>query len=303
MIPWSRSLLDVKRYSMQAASAPTPLRLCGVVGYEGRCNDIVYCRPTMENVSSTVVFFGGDVQDFIENMQTHRDSKNYVEWNLEDTAKIIQAKFPSAHVLVVRPASVEYKTFSCFKNFVPCNNCGTPEHTPMHFALRHLQKLLESVAQMTNQSDGSLHLDQQKLILVGFSKGCVVLNQCLYEFHYLSTLTPDERASTEVVTRISDMYWLDGGHAGGKNTWITSRPLLETLTRLGINVHIHVTPYQIQDGRRPWIRKEEKLFGDVLSKLGANVQRQVHFEDIIPSLNTHFELIKVFCAGQEIGNR
>lgn len=173
----------------------------------------------------------------------------------------------------------------------------------MHFALRHLQKLLESVAQMTNQSDGSLHLDQQKLILVGFSKGCVVLNQCLYEFHYLSTLTPDERASTEVVTRISDMYWLDGGHAGGKNTWITSRPLLETLTRLGINVHIHVTPYQIQDGRRPWIRKEEKLFGDVLSKLGANVQRQVHFEDIIPSLNTHFELIKVFCAGQEIGNR
>lgn len=29
------------------------------------------------------------------------------------------------------------------------------------------------------------------------------------------------------------MYWLDGGHGGQKNTWITSRSLLETLTRMG----------------------------------------------------------------------
>jgi len=36
-----------------------------------------------------------------------------------------------------------------------------------------------------------------------------------------------------LVSRIQDMYWLDAGHAGGKNTWITSRSLLETLTRLG----------------------------------------------------------------------
>lgn len=74
-------------------------------------------------------------------------------------------------------------------------------------------------------------LDQYDLIVIGFSKGCVVLNQFLYEFHYLKTLTPD--VSSLIVSKIRDMYWLDGGHSGGKNTWITSRPLLETLTRLG----------------------------------------------------------------------
>lgn len=38
-----------------------------------------------------------------------------------------------------------------------------------------------------------------------------------------------------LLSRIKDMYWLDGGHGGQKNTWITSRSLLETLTRMGKN--------------------------------------------------------------------
>ena len=78
-----------------------------------------------------------------------------------------------------------------------------------------------------------LNLDKAHLVLIGFSKGCVVLNQFIYEFHYLKTLTPDDDTMMRLVSRIQDMYWLDGGHAGGKNTWITSRSLLETLTRLG----------------------------------------------------------------------
>lgn len=55
----------------------------------------------------------------------------------------------------------------------------------------------------------------------------------MYEFHYLKTLTPDDSTMMRLVSRIKDMYWLDGGHGGGKNTWITSRCLLETLCRLG----------------------------------------------------------------------
>lgn len=144
---------------------------------------------------------------------------------------------------------IEYKTFSCFKNFVPSNNCGAPEFTPMHFALQHLEKLLTNLSEklidmINNDSDDDLklkekfheedlHLENNNLKLIGFSKGTVVLNQFLYEFHYLKTLTPDDQTSMNIVNKIKDMYWLDGGHSGGKNTWITSRPLLETLTRLG----------------------------------------------------------------------
>lgn len=76
-------------------------------------------------------------------------------------------------------------------------------------------------------------LDKADIQLVGFSKGCVVLNQFLYEFHYSKTLTPEDDSASRIIPHITDMYWLDGGHAGGKNTWITSFCLLETLSRLG----------------------------------------------------------------------
>jgi hypothetical protein len=37
--------------------------LCGVTGYDGRINDIVYCHPAVRaEQDMAVVFFGGDVQ-------------------------------------------------------------------------------------------------------------------------------------------------------------------------------------------------------------------------------------------------
>ncbi|KAK7789408.1 hypothetical protein R5R35_010268 [Gryllus longicercus] len=301
------------------------IRLCSISGFDRRINDVVYCFPLIRSDEvSTVVFFGGDVQDFPENMETHRDNKNYVKWNLENTATLLHTYFPESHIVVVRPSRMEMKTFSCYDNFVPCNNSGAPNHTPMHHALQHLEQLLRGVSQrlqampaselarsmssipeelQASQDAGEetqmwwqkdLCLEKSKLILIGFSKGCVVLNQFIYEFHYLKTLTPDDESMANLVDQIQDMYWLDGGHAGGKNTWITSRSLLETLTRLNIGIHIHVTPYQINDDRRPWIRKEEKAFGDLLRRLGAPVHRVVHFENQVSSLCTHFEVLSVF---------
>ena len=62
----------------------------------------------------------------------------------------------------------------------------------------------------------------------------------------------------------------------------------------GIGIHIHVTPYQVHDERRPWIRKEEKAFGDLLRRLGAPVHRTLHFENQAASLYTHFEVLSAF---------
>lgn len=53
---------------MSGALAPVeksalPVRFCGVPGYEGRQNDVVYCHPVSRaEKQSTVVFFGGDMQ-------------------------------------------------------------------------------------------------------------------------------------------------------------------------------------------------------------------------------------------------
>lgn len=57
---------------------------------------------------------------------------------------------------------------------------------------------------------------------------------------FTQTLTPDDTAMSPFVSSIEDMYWLDGGHNGGKNTWITSRSLIETLCRQNIRVHVSV---------------------------------------------------------------
>uniref|UniRef100_A0A182N0E8 Uncharacterized protein n=1 Tax=Anopheles dirus TaxID=7168 RepID=A0A182N0E8_9DIPT len=347
---------------VQSSNKGTPCRINGVKGYQNRTNSIIYCPPLLRGSSPkdkccAIVYFGGDVQDIPEKMESNRDNKNYIKWNLENTALLLRESFPHSHIVVVRPMRMEYSTFSCFDNFVRGNNAGIPDHTPMHYSLQHLEELLINLTKkltkpildqdflykllsasstkgyasdvpppckqnnvdilQSNIYDApapagpdapepddladllwwrdSLNLDKASLKLIGFSKGCVVLNQFIYEFHYYKTLTPDDSTMMRLVSRITDMYWLDGGHGGGKNTWITSRSLLETLCRLCINVHVHVTPYQIQDDHRPWIRKEEKAFTDLLKRLGAAFDRHLYpSEANSTNLYTHFDVLNRF---------
>lgn len=52
-----------------APPSSCPLRLCGISGYDGRVNDIIYCHPLVRPESDVaVVFFGGDVQARIYNL-------------------------------------------------------------------------------------------------------------------------------------------------------------------------------------------------------------------------------------------
>lgn len=305
------------------------IKLQRVVGYKGRQNDVLYCHPLERSQRPTVVvYFGGDIQDLAENMQasieksnkkfssTEKQNQRFVEWNLNRTAFYLSSCFPTSHIVVIRPTRIELETFSCFDNFVPSNNCGVPEYTPTHNALHHLERLLGCISDRitidqvagedsTTLEDGEIvdspqwssrHVDlnENGIVLIGFSKGCVVLNQFIYEFHYLKTLTPEDDISNKFVSRITDMYWLDGGHAGDKNTWITSRCLLETLARLDIKIHVHVSPYQVQDSRRPWIGNEERIFCGLLKAAGGNVVETIHFEDETPTLETHFRILSVF---------
>jgi hypothetical protein len=56
-----------------------------------------------------------------------------------------------------------------------------------------------------------------------------------------------------------------------------------------------VTPYQVQDDHRPWIRKEEKAFTDLLKRLGCTLTRHLHSsESTCSNLFTHFEVLENF---------
>lgn len=128
------------------------------------------------------------------------------------------------------------------------------------------------------------------LTLVGFSKGCVVLNQMVYELGGARA----DRHMSPFVQCISDMFWLDGGHPGGSDTWVTDRQVLRELAASGVGIHVHVTPYEVCDPMRAWVGREYGLFVKTLEELGACLQQKLHFEDEPPSIDNHFRVIQEF---------
>jgi len=269
-----------------------------VPGYSGRKNDIIYSKCNAElQPESQVVYFGGDVQDYLENMKTHRDNHRYVKWDLEATASILAYSFPKSEILVVKPSRMYLRTFSCYDNFVESNQTGVPLHTPNWGANKHLVELIRNANKLaidgeksSNDLPGDCNSDKLPLVLIGFSKGCVVLNQLVYEMHQ----SGDQPEMKEFISRVNAMYWLDGGHAGGSKVWITDSATLKSLANTGILLHIHVTPYQMEDDQRPWIRKEEKLFTECLHKMKANITRKLHFAGEVPSIDLHFKILESF---------
>lgn len=133
-------------------------------------------------------------------------------------------------------------------------------------------------------------LNSASFTLIGFSKGCVVLNQLLFE---LKEAKKDKNIDA-FIKRIRTMYWLDGGHSGGSNTWITYPEVLKEFAQTGIIVHTHVTPYQVRDPMRSWIGKEHKKFVQILGDFGVQVTSQIHFAKEAPSIENHFRVHEVF---------
>jgi len=151
-------------------------------------------------------------------MELQLENREHSCWNLENTATVLQNQFPDRHIVVVRPSRMQLRTYSCFDNFLPSNHLGVPEHTPYHGALLHLKRLLRQLSHLIDEEKRAaeareadeikpsqsrltltrrlssppaptpLSLDSAQISLVGFSKGCVVLNQFLYEFHYLKVI-------------------------------------------------------------------------------------------------------------------
>lgn len=109
-----------------------------------------------------------------------------------------------------------------------------------------------------------------------------------------SQRTVEMKEIVEFLNRISDIYWLDGGHSGEEGVWITDYALLSALVKLNVHVHVHVSPLQIACPQRPWIGEEEKVFVSTLKDLGCNVDRIVHFDSEPGSLVNHFRVLNKF---------
>jgi len=116
-------------------------------------------------------------------------------------------------------------------------------------------------------------------------QGVVVLNQLVHELAALAG------AGKQPGLSLSRFIWLDGGHNGGKGTSITDPDIIRRFAGYGIRVSLRVTPYQVEDTRRPWIKREEKIFHRLLRDSGVEVHRKLYFEDQESSILNHFNII------------
>ncbi|TWW80325.1 mitochondrial protein C2orf69 homolog [Takifugu flavidus] len=272
-----------------------------------RVNDLLLLRPDPgghrdpeakeESSNRHVVFFHGDIQNFQDEMALQPDAAQWLRWSLEQVAVTLGHRFPDQHIWVVRASTLYLNKFSCYHNFVDSNMFGAPEHSfySRDFgAFHHLRALLShgmQRAHLPNPLQLQAGADSGvSLTLVGFSKGCVVLNQMVYE---LSGARADPQMA-EFVKCISDMFWLDGGHPGGSDTWVTDRQVLKELASSGVSIHAHVTPYEVRDPMRAWVGREYGCFIKTLEELGACPSKKLHFEDEPASIENHFRVIQEF---------
>ncbi|KAL3831877.1 hypothetical protein ACJMK2_023574 [Sinanodonta woodiana] len=287
-------------------------RFPNVQGSDTKQNDVIVCG-SINTAKHHLLFFGGDAQDYPEKMKAHRDNVHYLEWNLESTAELLQKNFDDTVIFVMKPSKMFLQTFSIYSNFVESNQEGTPTFSSEFGGFRHLIKLYSNACKLAHEdenkstsNEGSCQKNKaepgcetemsERLIparvpisIMGFSKGCVVLNQLVYELEQIETNEELKNFSSN----IHAMYWLDGGHIGGSKAWITDDDVLVHLKNLGCKIVVHVTPYQIRDPMRAWIGKEESKFVAKLKKLGAKIEQHVHFDNEDRSITNHFKVLTV----------
>ena len=198
---------------------------------------------------------------------------------------------------------------------------GVPYHESTLRAVPHLRQLLyaairqflERCKSQGTTLDLSLEqIYQLPLVVVGFSKGCVVLNQIVHElpnyFPMPSKQDIDPKASSSnggegrdsgleerlFLERIKSIYWLDSGHSGDKEAWITATPLLQCLSQVGAEIHVHVSPHQVCCPSRPWIGEEKREFVRQLREMQVKVVDTLHFGDQPRSFEYHFKILNEF---------
>lgn len=292
-----------------------------VCGDAEKINTVLHHPPQFqENTTSNsrsydhVIFFPGDVQNFETDMKDNPTAKQWSEWSYESTLRILSNKFKSSYIWLVTPSKKIYKIFCVYKNFVKSESLfGIPDHEGDYEGLVHLRNLFLN---LLHQKFGNNAAQQHVITLVGFSKGCIVLNQFLHEVAWytenLSTsekYDPTRKAELKTfIDSIQHIYWLDGGHSGQKDVWVRSKqiltPLKHGLWSKSLKLHIHVTPYQMNDLIHPWKGEEEADFIAGLHQLDLNFSEKRHFEDDSNGqdndfnredyLAKHFQVIKEF---------
>ena len=91
-----------------------------VEGNDSNVNDVIIFKRENEMPPSSfnLIYFGGDIQDYLDEMKKSITSRNFTQWNLLNTGNLLFNKFNSisesnanANVFIVR---ADYFHLKCF---------------------------------------------------------------------------------------------------------------------------------------------------------------------------------------------
>jgi hypothetical protein len=124
-------------------------------------------------------------------------------------------------------------------------------------------------------------------------KGCIVLNQLMYELDSIMSQS-ESAAEKQTISRCRSVYWLDGGHNGTTETWLTNAKVVENMKKhlpSLCHIHINVTPYQMKNTIK---KRHEKAFEQNLIHNQLSYSRKLLFENDDHSIENHFRVIELF---------
>lgn len=240
----------------------------------------IYCFSRAQS-TRVVVFFGGD-QVEPEYLPTKLQP-------LQDPAfqaAILQEKFPDSSVFVVKPSRMD-GPYSCFDNFL---NKTTRSGEPLGYdgrtfkASLHLHMILTEGLKLPILEQGG------SLIIVGFSKGGVVLTQLLYELSLAEELSTP---SALILQSIKQLYYLDAG-LSCRGIHLTDPRIAQMILALQkhmFTVHLLGTPRNWDDARKPWIASEKSRCAELLKDRCFLTKL---YEGETPSLEMHFNILLDF---------
>jgi hypothetical protein len=172
----------------------------------------------------------------------------------------------------------------------------------------HFYKLFQNSIETFNSS---LHENENKIdfslpiVLCSFSKGCIVINQLCNELVDLCELKDENLLAKEAdfealftfAKQIRHVMWLDGGHSGSSNSWITKESVIDLIKHLNWSCYVYVTPYQVKSNK-VWAVEEYNTFLDLLAKFEVKNKHKYYFDDKEDDydIEIHFEILNEFEA-------
>ncbi|ESQ39119.1 hypothetical protein EUTSA_v10001543mg [Eutrema salsugineum] len=281
--------------------------------------------------SANAIFFHGD---------RVRETGNHVIerlYDLQKVAEIIVSKFGDSVNAWIVEASLYNGPFAIFKDFVPSVNrwgepksyssIGFPASSSIVSLLSNCLHEAESLI-LKEGKEVSLINHCPRTIVLGFSKGGVVINQLLSEISSLDDHTNFAETSSAIqekpmvkestskheaiqiipasnesfLNSISQVHYIDVG-LNSFGAYITDHNVVQRISqRLArgaspIRIFLHGTPRQWRDEHRGWILKEKDELLRLLKAEAENsgeklkVHERFYFADRLPDLQMHFDII------------